>query len=63
MRSTEKGYVNRNQQRNNGKMQIPGTDNLQWFYEMECLRCGHKYYANGSDIWQRKCPKCQDGRP
>ncbi len=39
-----------------------GTDNQQWFYEMECLGCGYKYYANGSDIWQRKCPKCQGGR-
>ena len=61
--STERGFVNRNRQKNNGRTQIPGTDNQQWFYEMECLGCGHKYYANGSDIWQRKCPKCQGGRP
>lgn len=20
-----------------------GTDNNQWFYSMECLKCGHKY--------------------
>ncbi len=26
---------------------------------MECLNCGYKYYANGSDIWLRKCPQCQ----
>lgn len=26
---------------------------------MECLDCGYKYYANGSDIWLRKCPQCQ----
>lgn len=26
---------------------------------MECLNCGHNYRANGTDIWQRKCPKCQ----
>lgn len=60
--STETGYVNKNNQRNNGKTDEPGTDNGQWFYEMECLICGHKYKANGSDIWQRKCPKCQGGK-
>ena len=25
---------------------------------MECLECGHKYLANGCDIWLRKCPAC-----
>lgn len=60
---TEAGTINRNNQRNNGKTNLPGTDNEQWFYEMECLNCGHKYHANGSDIFQRKCPKCQGGRP
>lgn len=57
------GSVNNNNQRNNGQTDEPGTDNRQWFYEMECLNCGHKYKANGSDIWQRKCPNCQGGRP
>lgn len=63
MGSTEQGFVNKNQQKNHGRTKMPGTDNGQWFYEMECLMCGHRYYANGSDIWQRKCPKCQGGRP
>ena len=49
-------------QRNNGITSHEGTDNNQYFYEMECLNCGHKYYANGTDIWQRKCPACQGGR-
>lgn len=61
-KSTEIGYVNKNNQRNNGITPHEGTDNNQYFYEMECLNCGHKYYANGSDIWQRKCPACQGGR-
>lgn len=61
-KSTEIGYVNKNNQRNNGITPHDGTDNNQYFYEMECLNCGHKYYANGSDIWQRKCPACQGGR-
>ena len=29
---------------------------------MKCLDCGHKYFANGSDIWQRKCKKRQGGQ-
>lgn len=61
-KSTETGYVNKNNQRNNGITPQEGTDNNQYFYEMECLNCGHKYYANGTDIWQRKCPACQGGR-
>ena len=62
LNSTETGFVNRNNQRNNGKTDIPGTDNNQWFYDMECLDCGYKYHANGTDISQRKCPNCQGGR-
>ncbi len=59
---TETGSINKNNQRNNGRTDERGTDNGQWFYEMECLNCGHKYKANGSDIWQRKCPQCQGGK-
>lgn len=62
MGATDIGYVNKNNQRNNGITPHEGTDNNQYFYEMECLNCGHKYYANGTDIWQRKCPACQGGR-
>lgn len=62
LKSTEKGYVNKNNQKNLGKTDKEGTDNNQYFYEMECLNCGHKCYANGTDIWQRKCPACQNGR-
>lgn len=62
-KSTDAGYVNKNNQRNNGKTDIPGTGNGQWFYDVECLECGHKYHANGHDLWLRKCPKCQGGRP
>ena len=62
-KTTEVGYVNKNNQKNKGRTGQPGTDHCQWFYEMECLNCGHTYNANGSDIWQRKCPKCQGGKP
>ena len=63
MKSTETGYVNKNNQKNLGKTDEPGSGYFQWFYEMECLNCGHKYKANGHDIWLRKCPKCQGGKP
>ena len=63
MKSTEQGYVNQNDQRNAGCTQEPGTDYGQKFYRMTCLRCGHHYFANGTDIWLRKCPKCQGGKP
>ena len=62
-KTTDVGYVNKNSQRNNGKTEYKGTDNNQWFYSMECLKCGHKYFANGSDIKIRKCPNCQGGKP
>jgi len=37
----------------------------EWDHKLECLenQCGHEYGANGSDIFQRKCPKCQGGKP
>ena len=59
MKSTETGYINKNNQKNNGRRGRSTNHYNQWFYEMECLECGHKYDANGSDIWLRKCPKCQ----
>ena len=63
MKSTEKDYVNKNLQRNEGCTGEAGTDHDQKFYHMTCLHCGHHYFANGTDIWQRKCPKCQGGKP
>lgn len=59
MKSTDIGYVNKNNQKNNGRKCKSDTHFNQWFYEMECLDCGNKYYANGFDIWLRKCPECQ----
>lgn len=62
-KTTDVGYVNKNNQKNNGRTEQRGTDNNQWFYNMECLNCRHKYFANGSDIKIRKCPSCQGGKP
>jgi hypothetical protein len=63
MKSTETGYINRNNQVNQGKTKEMGTDHGQWFYAMLCGNCGYKYKSNGTDIFQRKCPNCQGGRP
>ncbi len=61
--TTITGYVNKNDQMNTGPTGEPGSDHGQQFYSMKCQRCGFEYKANGSDIWLRKCPKCQSGRP
>lgn len=61
MKSSEIGFVNNKNQKNNGRSDVPGTDHLQWFYNMECLNCGHIYHSNGSNIYEKKCPKCQGG--
>ena len=58
MKSTDVGYVNRNNQKNLGYMGVSETHVSAKSYEIECLDCGHKYLTNGCDIWLRKCPKC-----
>ena len=59
--TTEPGYVNRNGQRVVRETGLPGTDHLQFVYVLRCRACGAEYGANGSDIYQRRCPSCQDG--
>ena len=62
--TTTIGYINRNNQIVHGTVGIKGNDHGQLSYMLECLMkgCGHKYGANGTDIFQRKCPKCQGGK-
>lgn len=59
--STAVGYINRNNQINLGRTQERGTDHGQWLYRMRCEHCQTEYNANGSDIFQKKCPACQGG--
>ena len=62
-RTTQPGYENRNRQvvvRSTGSA---GTDHGQYVYVLRCGECGHEYGANASDIFQRRCPLCQRGRP
>lgn len=62
MKSLDTGYINKNNQKNLGYRGKSETHYNQSFFEMECLDCGHKYMANGCDVWLRKCPVCQPTR-
>ena len=62
MKSLDVGYINKNNQKNLGYAGKSETHYNQSFYEMECLNCGHKYFANGCDVWLRKCPSCQPNK-
>ncbi len=64
-KTTSIGYINRNNQIVHGTRGVEGNDHCQVSYKLECLEqgCGFEYGANGSDIFQRKCPKCQGGKP
>lgn len=57
------GYNNRNHQEVLSRTGQPSTDQNQVVYILKCLHCGAKYGVNGSDIFQRRCPKCGGGRP
>ncbi len=61
--TTRPGYKNRNRQVVVRTTGLEGTDFGQKVYVLRCGVCGHEYGANGSDIWQRRCPACQKGRP
>jgi hypothetical protein len=61
--STRAGFTNSNGQIVVRATGLPGTDHGQTIYVLRCIPCGEEYGANGSDIFQRKCPVCQDGRP
>ena len=59
MKTTDEEYINKNNQKNLGYRVKSDTHYNQKFFEMECQDCGHKYMANGCDVWLRKCPECQ----
>lgn len=63
--TTVAGFQNRNDQINLGRTNPPrpGTDHGQVIYVMHCPKCKQNYGANGSDIWQRRCPIHDKGAP
>ena len=50
-------YENRNGQVVVRKTSRRGTDHNAYVYMLRCKHCENEYGANGTDIWQRKCPK------
>ena len=62
-KNTKVGSVNDNKQvtiRNTGKR---GNHRFEKVYQLGCSLCGCVYGANGADIFERKCPCCQNGKP
>ncbi|WP_203595429.1 hypothetical protein [Salipiger sp. PrR002] len=62
-KTTEPGFINRNLQEVVTRTDLPGNDHNQVTYILRCQSCDHRYGANGSDIFQRRCPVCGAGRP
>ncbi|MGI9310332.1 MAG: hypothetical protein ACR2P7_02230 [bacterium] len=60
--NTRIGEKNRNDQVCLGTRDVSGTDHKAKSYAMFCLHCGQLYGANGTDVFQRKCPGCQGGK-
>lgn len=61
--TTQVGYTNRNDQVVIRKTDLPGNDHNQLVYVLRSISCGHEYGANGSDIFQRRCPAHDAGAP
>lgn len=60
--TTRPGFTNRNAQRVIRAAGLPGPDALRTVYVLECEQCQHRYAVNGSDIFERRCPRCQTGK-
>lgn len=55
------GAINKNGQLCLGSRQVRGTDHNALSFKMRCMHCDYVYGANGTDVFQRKCPRCQQG--
>ncbi len=58
-----RGDTNQRGQRLLRMTDSPGSDHNAKIWVMKCGRCGHVYGCNSTDAWERKCPKCQRGKP
>ena len=63
VKTTDAGYLNPNGQTVVRRTDLRGTDHRQYIYVLRCTNCRFEYGANGSDIHDRKCPRCQGGAP
>jgi hypothetical protein len=61
--TTRIGSINRNSQEVIRRTDLPGSDHRQRIYVLRCHSCNLEYGANGTDVWLRKCPGCQGGKP
>ena len=59
--SVEIGYLNPHDPQCCGHCGVSGTDHGQYAYKTECTICGYVYGTNGSDMYERRCPECQEG--
>ena len=57
------GYRNREGQQVIRKTARTGSAPGQRVFVLHCTVCDHEYGADGCDIYDRLCPKCQDGPP
>jgi hypothetical protein len=60
---TSIGYRNREGQLVIRKTERGGSAPGQRVFILHCTVCDHEYGADGSDIYDRLCPNCQDGPP
>jgi len=61
--SSRSGTVNKHGQMLMGAPAAAGNDPSPRAVKMFCTHCYLSYGANGSDVWLRKCPRCQGGVP
>ena len=57
------GFRNREGQEVIRKTEREGTVAGQRVFILHCTVCDHEYGTDGCDIYDRLCPKCQDGPP
>jgi hypothetical protein len=57
------GFRNRDGQELLRKKDREGRTPEQRVFILRCTVCGHEYGAEGCDIYDRLCPRCQDGPP
>jgi hypothetical protein len=62
-RTTTVGYRSNRRQEVLRKTRLAGSLADQRVYVLRCCDCGHEYGANGCEIHDRRCPRCQGGLP
>ena len=60
---TSIGFRNRDGQQVIRKTEREGSALGQRVFILHCTVCEHEYGTDGCDIYDRLCPKCQDGPP